>query len=89
MLIISARELRSNMTKYVDLALAGQSVVLKLPSRKSLRLVPVEEDDTLMSKEEFYAKLEESKLQIERGEVYKQEEGESIADFVDRLLCTE
>ena len=84
MIIVSARELRSNMSKYADLALAGKSVVLKLPSRKSLKLVPVDEDDALMTEEEFISMVEEGRKQIADGESLKKMQGENMRDFVKR-----
>ena len=38
------------------------------------------------SEQAFYAKIDHSIKQAEEGKVFRQHEGESIGDFVDRLL---
>lgn len=42
------------------------------------------EDDTLMTKEEFFAKIDRSLAQAERGEVRRMEPNESIESFLRR-----
>ena len=42
-----------------------------------------------MSKEEFYAKIDHSIKQVEEGKVTRQRDGESVKEFIDRLLCTD
>lgn len=44
---------------------------------------------TIYSEKEFIAKIERSKKSAEGGRVFSQAEGESINDFIDRLLCIE
>ncbi|MCQ2335383.1 MAG: hypothetical protein MJZ89_06050 [Paludibacteraceae bacterium] len=41
-----------------------------------------------MTEEEFYAKIDRARKSAEAGHVYRQKDGESIDEFVDRLLCT-
>lgn len=51
MLIISTRDFRANQTKFLDLANNGEDIVLKSQKSGSFKLVPVSENDTLISKE--------------------------------------
>ena len=41
-----------------------------------------------MDEEQVYALIDHSIKQMEEGHFTKQMDGESIDDFVDRLLCT-
>lgn len=42
-----------------------------------------------MSEAEFYEKIEAASRSAAAGHVYRQQEGESINNFVNRLLCTD
>ena len=54
MTVISIRDFRTNQGKYLGLAAKGESVILT--SRVgSFKIVPVSEDDTLISKKDFFA----------------------------------
>ena len=44
MTIVSTRDFRANQTKFVDMALRGEDVVLK-SRRGSVRLMPVEDEE--------------------------------------------
>ena len=50
MVVISSRDFRSNQSKYLGMAANGTGVVLKTRSLGSFKIVPVTEDDTLMTK---------------------------------------
>lgn len=89
MLIISSREFRANTGRYLDMVAKGMDVVLKSRNLGSFRLVQVKESDVLMSEKEFYEKINRSIMQSEEGKIIRQNEGESVDDFVDRMLCTE
>ena len=56
MIVVSGREFRANQGKYIDMVVDGRDLVLKFRGKGCFKIVPVNEDDTLMSKEEFYAK---------------------------------
>ncbi|MDR0892618.1 MAG: type II toxin-antitoxin system prevent-host-death family antitoxin [Mediterranea sp.] len=89
MIVVSSREFRENQGKYLDMANDGQDIVLKSRGRGSFRLTPIHKDDALMSEEEFYTEIDHSIQQAKEGKVLKQHDGESVDDFVNRLLCTE
>jgi antitoxin (DNA-binding transcriptional repressor) of toxin-antitoxin stability system len=89
MIVVSGREFRANQGKYIDMVVDGRDLVLKFRGKGSFKIVPVSEDDTLMSKEEFYAKIDHSIKQVAEGKVTRQHDGESVKEFIDRLLCTD
>lgn len=39
-----------------------------------------------MNKEEFYAKIDHSLQQVKEGRVTRQHDGETVTEFIDRLL---
>ena len=70
MLVISTREFRERQGKYLGMVVNGENVVLKSRKEGSFKIVPLQRDDTLMSKEEFYAKLDKSIQQIKDGKLH-------------------
>lgn len=86
MLIVSTREFRANQGKYLDMAAKGENIILKSLRKGGFKLVPVGEDDSLMSKDELYSKIEYSSKQAQEGKVFKQREGENVEQYLDRLL---
>jgi len=55
---------------YLGMVANGENVVLKSRKEGSFKIVPLQRDDTLMSKEEFYAKLDRSIQQIKDGKLH-------------------
>ena len=89
MIIVSSREFRANQGKYLGMAAKGEDVVLQSRGNGSFKITPITSDDTLMSKEVLYAKIDRAVRQFEEGKVTRQGESESVGDFVKRLLCTD
>ena len=58
MIIITSREFRENQASYFDRVDKGEEIFIQRKKNKSYKIVPVTEDDTLMSKEEFFAKID-------------------------------
>jgi antitoxin (DNA-binding transcriptional repressor) of toxin-antitoxin stability system len=58
MLVVSTREFRQNQSSYLNRIDEGRDILLQRGKNKSYRITPVTEDDTLMSKEEFFAKID-------------------------------
>ena len=67
MLVISTREFRDRQRSYLDRVDAGVELLIQRRKNKSYKIVPVTEDDTLMSKEEYFAKLERGLQSIKEG----------------------
>ena len=53
MIVISTREFRANQTKFLDMARNGEDVILKSRSSGSFKLIPVETEDTIVSKRDL------------------------------------
>ena len=58
MLIISTKEFRDRQRSYLDQVDSGTEILIQRGKNKSYKIVPVTDDDMLMSKEEYFAKLE-------------------------------
>jgi len=71
MLVISSREFRANQKTYLDKIDEGAEILIQRGRHKSYKLVPVTEDDTLMSKEEFFAKIDFAIQESEDGKTVK------------------
>ncbi len=78
MLVISSREFRANQKSYFDKVDEGAQIVIQRGKNKSYKLIPIKEDETLMSEEDFYAKLNRSIQQAKKGRVTRID---SLEDF--------
>ncbi len=85
MVVISSRDFRSNQSKYLGMAANGTGVVLKTRSLGSFKIVPVTEDDTLMTKEEFFSKIDKGIKEIKEGKGYKINSKEELDRFLESL----
>lgn len=83
--VVSTREFRNNMATYLSYISSGQELILKSRDKGSFVIRKVKEDDTLMSKEEFFAKIEESEKQIKRGEYTVINTKEELDNFFNSL----
>jgi len=66
MTVVSIRDFRANQSKYLGLAAGGESVILTSRTG-SFKIVPITEDDSLVSKKEFFARLDEARKSIAEG----------------------
>ncbi|MGC4128885.1 MAG: type II toxin-antitoxin system Phd/YefM family antitoxin [Bergeyella sp.] len=51
MLIISSREFRDNQASYLDRVDNGEEILLQRGKDKSYRIIPISDEDTVISKE--------------------------------------
>ena len=73
MLIVSTGEFRGNQKSYLDKVDNGTELIIQRSKNRSYKVIPVEEDDTLMTKEEFFARVEAARKET-GGIVLKTEE---------------
>ena len=66
MLVISTREFRANQRQYLGRASKSEDVILKSRTEGSFKLVPVSDDDTLMSKEKLDSIIEQGLQDIKK-----------------------
>jgi len=82
MLVISIREFREKQGKYIDMVNNGEDIILKSRGKGSFKLTKVTEDDSLVSKEEFFARVDKAIQQAEEGKVKKIKSIEEIDKFL-------
>lgn len=82
--VVSSRDFRSQMGEYLRKALKSD-VIIKSRSYGAFKIVPVSEDDTLMSKEDFFAKLDKALASYSKGERYEKQAGEALEAFMSRM----
>ena len=82
--IVSSRDFRSQMGEYLRKALSSE-VVIKSRDLGSFKLVPLTEDDTLMSKEEFFAKIDRAIERVRAGQYTEVSTKEELTAFLDSL----
>ncbi len=85
MVIINSRQFRANQSRYLEIASHGGGVILRSRSFGSFKIVPVTEDDTLMTKEEFFRKVDEGIRQIEEGKGTNVRTPEELDEFFESL----
>ena len=67
MLVISTREFREKQKSYLDKVDTGTEILIQRKRNRSYRIVPVTKEDTLMSKEEYFAMLDRGLQSIKEG----------------------
>lgn len=85
MLVISSREFRENQKSYLDRIDNGEEIIVQRNGNKSYKILPISNDDTLMSKSEFIEKINSSFMQIKRGEATTLKGEEEITNFLETL----
>ena len=84
MLVVSTREFRDNQKSYLDKIDSGIEILIQRGKKKSYKIVPVKEDDTLISKEDFFAKIDRALLEAKEGKIYSMLQDESLSAFLKR-----
>lgn len=82
--VISSRDFRSQMGEYMRRALSSD-IIIKSRSFGAFKLVPVSEDDTLMSKEAFFAKIDKALANIEAGNFVEVKTKEELHALLESL----
>ncbi len=85
MVVVSSREFRANQRKYFDLARTNDVVIMSR-SFGSYRLVPIKEEDLLIDRATLDAKIRKGIAEYEEGKVARMNEGESMDDFLERII---
>lgn len=75
-----------NAEIYRSLSIIAENESLMKRAAKYLKkLAAQEKDDTLMTKEEFFAKIDESLQQAREGKVHEMLPGETLDEFLERV----
>lgn len=67
MTIVSAKDFRGATGQYFERAAQGEDVIVKTRDHGAFKIVPVTDDDTLMSKSTFLKKLRDAEQEIAEG----------------------
>lgn len=67
MMIVTARDFRGEQGKILARAARGEDVVITSRDHGSFRIVPITEDDTLISKDKFFERLIQAEKEISEG----------------------
>ncbi len=75
-----------NAEIYRSLSIIAENENLMKRAAKYLKkLATQEKDETLMTKEEFFAKIDESLQQAREGKVHEMLPGETLDEFLERV----
>jgi antitoxin (DNA-binding transcriptional repressor) of toxin-antitoxin stability system len=85
MLIITSREFRNKQGMYLGMAKNGEGIILKSRENGSFKIVPVTEDDTLMSKEDFFAKIDRAREEAREGKGTVIKSKEELSAYFNNL----
>lgn len=88
MVVVSSREFRANQRKYFDLARTND-VVITSRNHGSYKLVPISDDDTLISEIKLSEKIRQGIEDYTKGHVHTMIDGETVEGFVNRLISEE
>ena len=86
MVVVSSREFRANQRKYFDLA-KHNTVVITSRSHGNYKLVPLSESDVIIDEETLQAKINRGIAEYEQGKATAIAEGESMEDFLNRMIA--
>lgn len=86
MVFVSSREFRANQKKYFDLA-KSNTVVITSRSHGNYRLVPISDNDIIVDDVALQAKINRGIAEYEQGKVTAIAEGESMQDFLNRMIA--
>ena len=67
MMIVTARDFRGEQGKILARAARGEDIVITSRDHGSFRIVPITEDDTLISKDKFFERLMRAEKEISEG----------------------
>ena len=77
-------ELKSEMTQALGI-IGNDKDLLQKALRSLRRLAKAKQDSTLMTKDDFFKRVDEAREQINRGEGFEMMPGESYNDFRKRI----
>lgn len=85
MLVVSSREFRDKQKSYLDKVDEGIEILIQRGKSRSYKITPVKDDDTLMSKEDFFAKIDRAKQEAKDGKGIVIESKEDLMAYFDNL----
>jgi len=83
--LLSTREFRDKQKIYLDQIDCGAELLIKRGKGKSYKIVPVMDDETLMSKEDFFEKIDRAEKSIKDGKGKTVTTKEELFAYLDSL----
>ncbi|MDR0907832.1 MAG: type II toxin-antitoxin system Phd/YefM family antitoxin [Rikenellaceae bacterium] len=85
MLIVSTGEFRGNQKSYLDKVDNGTELIIQRSKNRAYKIIPVEEDDSLMTKEEFFARVDAARAEYDEGKFISFKSDEDMLSFFEKL----
>ena len=85
MLVVSSREFRDKQKSYLDKVDEGTDILIRRGKNKSYKITAVTTDDALMSKEDFFAKIDRSLQQAKEGKTTKVKGLQELNTFLENV----
>lgn len=85
MLVVTSKAFRDRQGSYLDEVDNGMEILIHRGKNRVYKIVPVPEDETLMRKEDFFAKIDKSLEEARQGKVTRAHTKEELMAFLDRL----
>jgi antitoxin YefM len=96
MKIASYTDLRNNMKTYLDRVISDcEPLIVNRSKNKGVVIISLDEynamkeTEYILSSPEMQRRIKEADEEIKAGKGHKQKSGESISEFLDRMICTE
>ena len=86
MVLVSSREFRANQRKYLDMA-RSKDVVITSRSHGNYRLVPIADSDIILDSSQLEARISRGIAEFEQGKAEAISKGESIDEYLNRLIA--
>jgi major membrane immunogen (membrane-anchored lipoprotein) len=85
MLVVSSREFRDKQKNYLDKADEGEEILIQRGKSRSYKVIAISDDDTLMSKEEFFEKIDRALQEAKQGKGTVIRSKEELKAYFDNL----
>ena len=85
MVVVSSREFRANQRKYFSLARTND-VVITSRTFGNYKLIPLKDEDMLIDEAKLDAKIKQGIADYEAGKVHRMKEGETVDEFLGRMI---
>jgi antitoxin (DNA-binding transcriptional repressor) of toxin-antitoxin stability system len=85
MIVVSTKEFESNPGKYLDKVEEGVEILVKKGRKQFCRIIPAKKDETLLTKEEFFARVDKAIEQSKQCPRAIARSKEELVEYLDSL----
>jgi uncharacterized short protein YbdD (DUF466 family) len=83
--IMTALEVNTQIWRNIAAIADDEPLMTQLAKYVKKLVAKKKKDSTLMTKEEFFANVDEALLQAKQGRVHRMKDGESLDEFLNRV----